>query len=90
MRCPTLSTALHCPDYAFPPFLLILKVIRKLLKKRAEILLVAPLWPCRAWFTDFVSLSISQPWTIPLHKVALIQGVIAHPEPQWLQLTIWH
>lgn len=65
---------------AFPPLPLIPKVIRKLLKERVEILLVAPLWLRRAWYADLVSLSISQPWTIPQHKIALSQGVIAHPE----------
>lgn len=76
--------------YAFLPFPLIPKVIRKLLKEQVKILLIAPLWPHRAWYADMVSLFVSPPWTIPQHKVSLSWGVIAHPEPQWLRLTIWH
>lgn len=75
--------------YAFPPLPLIPRVIRKMLRERAELILVAPRWPKRAWYADLVERSVAPSWTIPPVKVDLIQGVIHHPEPQWLRLTVW-
>lgn len=76
--------------YAFPLTPLKPRVIRKVLETGAEILLIAPHWPRRSWFADLVNLSISLPWQIPPDRISLYQGAIVHPEPQWLQLAIWH
>ncbi|XP_058037816.1 uncharacterized protein LOC131197588 [Ahaetulla prasina] len=75
--------------YAFPPLPLIPKVIRKLLEEKAELILVAPHWPRRPWFADLKALSVTTPWRIPDNQIALSQGALTHPEPQWLQLTVW-
>lgn len=76
--------------YAFPPLPLIPAAIRKLLQERAEVLFVAPHWPRRPWFADLVSLALSPPWQIPSDRIVLTQGDIRHPDPQWLQLAVWH
>lgn len=44
------------PLYVFLPILLILKVIRKILLERAEVILLAPHWPQRSWFPDLMTL----------------------------------
>ena len=45
--------------YAFPPFSLILKVMRKIIIDKAEGIVVAPYWPTQPWFPLYKSLAIS-------------------------------
>lgn len=85
LRCPWPAGLL----YAFPPIPLIPRVIRKLLDEKAD-LLVASDWPRRPWYADLVALSVDRPWVIPPGRLSLCQGAISHPEPQWLQLAVWH
>ncbi|XP_033218301.1 uncharacterized protein LOC117173769 [Belonocnema kinseyi] len=47
--------------YAFPPFSLILKVLRKISEDRAEGVLVVPLWPTQAWYPLFLELLVDKP-----------------------------
>jgi hypothetical protein len=42
--------------YAFPPFSMILKSLRKIVEYKAEGILVVPLWPTQAWFPLFLEL----------------------------------
>ncbi len=54
-----------------------------------SLLLVAPFWPARVWFSDIMSLLAGQPWQIPLRRDLLSQagGTIFHPE-LW-DLWVW-
>lgn len=45
--------------YAFPPFSLILKVLRKIVVDEAEGIVVVPFWPTQPWFPQYKSLSIT-------------------------------
>lgn len=45
--------------YAFPPFILILKVLRKIISDKAEGVLVVPYWPTQPWFPLFDKLICS-------------------------------
>lgn len=45
--------------YAFPPFAIILKVLRKIIDYRATGIIVVPNWPSQAWYPLFRSLLIS-------------------------------
>lgn len=45
--------------YAFPPFSLILKCLRKIEIDKAEGIMVVPFWPSQAWFPIFMSLKKS-------------------------------
>lgn len=47
--------------YAFPPFALIPKVLRKIMVDKAEGVLVVPNWPTQPWFPLFYRLMISKP-----------------------------
>ncbi|XP_011859075.1 PREDICTED: uncharacterized protein LOC105556591 [Vollenhovia emeryi] len=47
--------------YAFPPFILILKVIRKIITDKAEGVVVVPWWPTQPWFLLFNRLVTHQP-----------------------------
>lgn len=47
--------------YAFPPFSLITRVLRKIISDRAEGVVVAPFWPGQPWYPIFRSLIIKGP-----------------------------
>ncbi len=51
----------HLEFYAFPPFSLVLKTLRKIKRDRAEGILVVPDWPSQPWYPLFCSLLISDP-----------------------------
>jgi hypothetical protein len=46
--------------YAFPPFSLITKVMQKIIKEKAEGIVVVPYWPCQPWFPIFHRLKVSE------------------------------
>lgn len=58
--------------YAFPPFSVILKVLRKIIAEKCEGILVVPLWPTQPWYPVFQSLTVSKVVTFPPHKRALL------------------
>lgn len=47
--------------YAFPPFILILRMLRKIITDRAEEVVVVPWWPAQPWFSLFSRLIINRP-----------------------------
>ena len=47
--------------YAFPPFSVLGRVIQKIIRDRATILLIMPLWPSSAWFPLALQLLIANP-----------------------------
>ena len=47
--------------YAFPPFSIILKVLRKIKKDKSEGLLILPDWPRQPWYPLFRSMLSSEP-----------------------------
>ena len=47
--------------YAFPPFSVLGKVIQKIIRDRATVLVVLPLWPSRSWFPLALHLLIATP-----------------------------
>ena len=77
--------------YAFPPFSLIPRVLRKIREDQAWVVLIAPRWPRRSWFLELTDLLIGQPLTLPLHPDLLTQPVsgMRHPRLHALHLTAW-
>ena len=51
--------------YAFPPFNLIGRVLRKVELDKAEIVLLVPEWPSQYWYSKFISMLIEQPYYLP-------------------------
>ena len=47
--------------YAFPPFAIILKVLRKIVEDKAVGLMVVPNWPSQVWFPLFKKLIVGKP-----------------------------
>lgn len=58
--------------YAFPPFSIILKVLRKIIAEKSEGILVVPSWPTQPWYPVFRALIVSKVLTFPPHKRPLI------------------
>ena len=51
--------------YAFPPFNLIPAVLNKVSQDKADIILVAPIWPAQPWWSLVLSLLIGHPVLLP-------------------------
>ncbi len=69
--------------YAFPPIALLPGVLMRVRRDGVRLLLVAPCWPGRVWFSDLISLLDSSPWEVPIRRDLLSQagGAILHPPP---------
>ena len=60
--------------YAFPPWALILAVLKKLRSSSGVLLtLIAPYWPQRPWFPELLDLVVDGPVTLPLSRDLLRQ-----------------
>ncbi len=47
-----------------------------------SLLLVAPFWPGRVWFSDLISLLDGSPWVIPVRRDLHSQAGVNHPRPE--------
>ncbi|KAJ1094268.1 hypothetical protein NDU88_007346 [Pleurodeles waltl] len=77
--------------YAFPPIPLIPRVVRKIRQDRAQVILIAPDWPRRVWYSDLLQLSLCPLLRLPLGADLLSQsqGQVLHPHLQSLHLHAW-
>ncbi|KAJ1095605.1 hypothetical protein NDU88_000764 [Pleurodeles waltl] len=77
--------------YAFPPIPLIPRVLRKIRQDRALVILIAPDWPRRVWYSDLLQLSMCPPLRLPFRADLLLQsqGQVLHPNLQSLHLHAW-
>ena len=57
--------------YAFPPFSLVARVLKKINREEAAGILVVPKWTTQAWFPVLLSMLISHPREIRPHKQLL-------------------
>ncbi|KAI2653704.1 Transposon Ty3-G Gag-Pol polyprotein [Labeo rohita] len=69
--------------YAFPPIALLPGVLERVRRDGVSLLLVAPYWPGRVWFSDLISLLDGSPWEIPVRRDLLSQagGHCVPPSP---------
>ncbi len=77
--------------YAFPPIALLPGVLERVCRDGVRLLLVAPFWPGRVWFSDLISLLDGSPWEIPVRSDLLSQagGTLVHPRPELWKLWVW-
>ena len=74
--------------YAFPPFCLILKALRKIVNDQTVGIMVVPIWEGQPWYPLFNKLLISVLIILPPHKFLLLSGAgTAHPLHKDLQLA---
>ena len=79
----------HLFAYVFPPFKLIPRVLAKVKRDKARIILIAPRWPRQSWYSDVLSMLCHPPVRLPLRQDLLSQNGIVHSNPESLQLTGW-
>lgn len=73
--------------YAFPPFAMILKAIRKIINDKAEGVLVVPFWRSQPWFPLFKRFLISD--LVFLHPSKnLLSSPFREYHPEWRSLTL--
>jgi len=53
--------------YAFPPFVLISKILRKV-REEKTILLIAPVWESQVWYPTLLSMLVDYPILLPTHS----------------------
>ena len=58
--------SLYNHAYAFPPTILIPSILAKICQSQCRIVLIAPFWPQRPWFSELLQLLVSAPIHLPL------------------------
>jgi len=78
--------------YAFPPFVLISRILRKVREEKSMILLIAPVWESQPWYPALLSMLVDYPMLLPTHSNLLTDPFGQHHpllmEGQ-LQLAVW-
>ncbi len=79
------------PIYAFPPWKLIGKVLRKLEEDQGHMILIAPKWEARPWYPILLDRLIAKPIPLPKRNDLLIQPQtgIRSKELDLLNLHAW-
>lgn len=74
--------------YAFPPFVLILKVLRKIVSDEATGILIVPDWPAQPWYPIFFDLLCAEPIYLGPHRRLLFLPFRdrIHPQAEKLRL----
>ena len=77
--------------YAYPPICLIPKVLQHMAQFHCQIILIAPKWPRRHWYTDLLQFLIACPRRLPPMPNLLHQpnSSINHPNPEIFSLHAW-
>lgn len=73
--------------YAFPPFSLVLKCVRKIVTDQATGVLVFPYWPSQPWFPLMKQLMIGEPILFQPNKT-LLSSPFRHVHPLHRQITL--
>lgn len=62
--------------YAFPPFSLVLRVLKKIVSDKAQGILVVPLWSSQAWYNMFSKMLVEEPLCLgPQNNLLSSQGL---------------
>ena len=77
--------------YAFPPFSILRKVIKKARVEEANLILVAPMWESQPWFPDLLDLCHVDPIQLAVGPRGLVQprSGVPHADPAMLNLHAW-
>ena len=77
-------------NYAFPPFSLIGRVLQKMKEEEAELILVNPCWPTKAWFPRVLRRIVDTPLVLPKGCLWLPQKPhLHHPLHNKLELLAY-
>ena len=77
--------------YAFPPFPLISKVMKKVKIDHCSLILIAPAWRHQYWYSKLLHLSVRPAIRLKCHPKILsrCQRQVLHHDPKTLNLTAW-
>lgn len=77
-------------SYMFPPFSMIGRCVKKIIKDKAYVLFVGPLWPTQPWFVQVMKLLKNNPYVIKANKklLTLPYKDIVHPLEKTLMSDI--
>lgn len=73
--------------YAFPPFPIIGRVLKKIIEDKGEGIIVVPYWPNQPWFSLFLRLSIAKPITFKPDKNLLLSP-FSTSHPVWKNIPL--
>lgn len=73
--------------YAFPPFSLILRSLKKIKREKAVGIMVVPYWPSQPWYPLFCKMLISKPLYLG-PDVNLLFSSDRSPHPLWEKLSL--
>ncbi|KYN29361.1 hypothetical protein ALC57_01197 [Trachymyrmex cornetzi] len=73
--------------YAFPPFILLPRVFRKIADDQATGTVIVPWWPSQPWFPLFCRLSLSEPLFL-LPDFSLLSSPFRNQHPAWRTLSL--
>ena len=81
----------HLSAYAFPPFTQINRVLLKVQREKAQLLLITPNWPTQAWWPLILSMSVADPVLITAREdlLTLPPQNLKHPLKTSLALVAW-
>ena len=85
----SISWTPFCLGYAFPPQHLLSRVLQKVRQDKARLILIAPFWPTRSWYTNLIQLLVDYPRRLPSWPDLLSQFKVLHNKPQMLKLMAW-
>ena len=74
--------------YAFPPFNLIGRVLKKVELERANIILVVPEWQSQYWFAKLMSMLIEPPFFLPRSRRTMTNPVNSRATPVTSRLMV--
>ena len=77
--------------YAFPPPILLSRVLKKTWEESCIVILIAPNWPRQPWFPMSLKLLVAIPMKLPKRDNLLTQDQdqTLHPAPSALNLVAW-
>ena len=73
--------------YAFPPFSLILRALNKIIRDKAEGIVVVPQWPAQPWYPLFTDLIEGEPLILDSDPLLLISPYSGTPCPMKITLV---
>ncbi|KAK3881370.1 hypothetical protein Pcinc_014187 [Petrolisthes cinctipes] len=74
--------------YAFPPFSIIGKMLKKIREDEASVISILPLWPTQSWFPLALKLLVESPVLLPREPLVLPQDPnFTHPQAPKLRMT---
>ena len=78
-------------SYAFPPWPLLGKVLRKARLEEAKMILIAPNWPAQSWYPELLDLTHVPPLRLQLQDRSLLQprSGVPHGNVHLLNLHAW-